>query len=119
GAGSADRLMAGGAFRRIGVAGHPRHDAIGPTLEELRRVAESHGAELLVEDRLQDLAPRADVFDPAAVDLLITLGGDGTLLRGARTVAATHTPVLGVNLGHLGFLTSLALADLTLGLEML
>ena len=111
--------MAGGAFRRIGVAGHPRHDAIGPTLDELRRVVESHGAELLVEDRLQDLAPRADVFDPAAVDLLITLGGDGTLLRGARTVAATHTPVLGVNLGHLGFLTSLALADLTLGLEML
>jgi NAD+ kinase len=111
--------MAGGAFRRIAVAGHPRHDAIGPTLDELCRTADAHGAELFVEDRLQSLAPGVDTFDPGDVDLLITLGGDGTLLRGARMVAATHTPVLGINLGHLGFLTSVALADLTLGLAAL
>lgn len=111
--------MAGGAFRRIAVAGHPRHDAIGPTLDELRRTADANGAELFVEDRIQHLAPGVDTFDPADVDLLITLGGDGTLLRGARMVAATHTPVLGINLGHLGFLTSVALADLTLGLDAL
>ncbi|MGH7447777.1 MAG: NAD(+)/NADH kinase, partial [Longimicrobiales bacterium] len=76
-------------------------------------------AELFVEDRLQELAPDCPVFDPGDVDLLITLGGDGTMLRGARMVAANHTPVLGINLGHLGFLTSVALADLSLGLEAL
>lgn len=111
--------MTAGGFRRIGVAGHPRHDAIRPTLDELRRAAEAHGAELLVEERLQELAPDARVFEPDSVDLLITLGGDGTLLRGARLVAASHTPVLGINLGHLGFLTSVALADLSLGLQAL
>jgi NAD+ kinase len=109
--------MAGGAFRRIAVAGHPRHDAIRPVLDELRRAADAHGAELLVEEALLELWPDARGFDPADVDLLITLGGDGTLLRGARGVAAAHTPVLGVNLGHLGFLTSLAVSDLPLGLE--
>jgi NAD+ kinase len=111
--------MTGGGFRRIGVAGHPRHDSIRPTLDELRRTAEKHGAELFIEDRLQELAPGTPIFTPGAIDLLITLGGDGTLLRGARLVAPWHTPVLGINLGHLGFLTSMSLGDLTLGLDAL
>jgi len=106
-------------FRRIGVAGHPRHDEIRPTLNQLQRAAEAHGAELLVEDRLSDLLPGAAIFNPEDLDLLITLGGDGTLLRGARMVAARHIPILGVNLGHLGFLTSVALPDLAEALSAL
>ncbi len=51
------------------------------------------------------------------IDLLLVLGGDGTLLHGALLVADRGIPILGVNLGHLGFLTSCAPADAQVALE--
>ena len=50
--------------------------------------------------------------------LVIVLGGDGTLLSAARAFAATRTPILSVNLGSLGFLTEIPLADLYATLEL-
>ncbi|MBC7342193.1 MAG: NAD(+)/NADH kinase [Clostridia bacterium] len=52
-------------------------------------------------------------------EVLIILGGDGTLLNGARSAAPFGTPVLGINLGGLGFLTELEPSDLYHGLELL
>jgi NAD+ kinase len=51
------------------------------------------------------------------IDLLLVLGGDGTLLHGASLVADRSIPILGVNLGHLGFLTSCAPEDAQVALE--
>jgi NAD+ kinase len=48
----------------------------------------------------------------ADADMLIVLGGDGTLIRAAQAIAPHRTPVLGVNTGHLGFLTELENAEL-------
>ena len=53
------------------------------------------------------------------LDVMIVLGGDGTFLRAARLTAGTGVPILGVNLGHLGFLTELEIGELEEGLQLL
>ena len=53
-----------------------------------------------------------DADDGKTLDLLVSLGGDGTLLRAVDTTLGTPTPVMGVNLGHLGYLTEVEPAGL-------
>lgn len=53
------------------------------------------------------------------LDVLITLGGDGTILRAARKIYKYNIPILGVNIGHLGFLASVELAELEEAIEKL
>lgn len=59
--------------------------------------------------------PRAQLTDK--IDYMIVLGGDGTILRAARKIAASSTPIIGVNFGHLGFLTEIDVPDLLPALE--
>jgi NAD+ kinase len=101
-------------LRRLGVLGRDDVD-LGGMLDRLTRAAAGTGMELLLEDALQPRFPAVlPAFAPHRdpVDGILTLGGDGTLLRGARLAAEVGVPVLGVNLGHLGFLTSVAAGDL-------
>jgi NAD+ kinase len=59
--------------------------------------------------------PRAEM--PSVADLMIVLGGDGTMLGTARLVAAKGIPLLGVNLGGLGFITEVYMDDIFTALE--
>lgn len=65
--------------------------------------------------------PRRSAEDEAAAagypDLVVTVGGDGTLLRGVRVAAPQDIPVLGVNSGRVGFLTEVPAGEITAALE--
>jgi NAD+ kinase len=92
---------------KVGVVGNPRYGDLKSVLEYVGRQAPERGMTLYAEERL---APfwTGELASLAAVELdaLLTFGGDGTLLRGARLLGGRETPILGINFGRLGFLTS-------------
>ncbi len=104
-------------LERVVVLTHGRSDRIGPAIERLRRVADEGGVELLVppdEAEKHHLAAAGDVSD---AQLAIVLGGDGTMLRALTRLLGTGVPVLGVNFGRVGFLSSMGRDDLETGLR--
>ena len=97
---------------RLGVVGHRGYAGLG---EALRLVASlgpelgfdvAYERELWTDDDGEDTLDGRELTDASEIDALLTLGGDGTLLRGARFLAGRQAPILGVNFGRLGFLTS-------------
>lgn len=92
---------------RLGVVGHRGYDDLPPLIETLRTLAPALGISLALEPELAEMASDLPVMDdPGSVDALLTLGGDGTLLRAARLLAGRQIPIFGVNVGRLGFLTA-------------
>lgn len=95
---------------RLGVLAHPEHPSLPEVLPKLRRLTEDLEIEVRYAPDLSGLegTERGPWLDEVAceIDCLLTLGGDGTLLRGARLAGPRNVPVVGLNLGHLGFLTT-------------
>lgn len=107
--GEASRADPGKPLRRIGVLGRSAHRDLPDCVQRLVRFAGDHDLDVCFEKHLLAHAPegaRSLDFDDEAVDFLIAFGGDGTLLRAGRMAAGQEIPVLGINIGHLGFLTA-------------
>lgn len=94
---------------RIGVVGNPSHGRLEDALVRLVARASELGVELVPDARIsaamEGQRPGLEELWPE-VDCLLTLGGDGTLLQAAREAGPAGVPILGCNLGRLGFLTA-------------
>src|ERR1051326_4301653 len=91
----------------VGVVGNPRYKDLRGLLARLVAVAPQHGFHLSGESKLAELWPKpVPDLDGQHLEMLLTFGGDGTLLRGARITAKQDVPILGVNIGRVGFLAT-------------
>lgn len=106
---------------RLGVIGNRDYPDLAGVLQRLLAMAASSGVELHLEANLRAVATghSAPEAAPGEVDALLTLGGDGTLLRGARFLDGREIPILGVNLGRLGFLSACGPENLETALRRL
>ena len=101
---------------RAAVVTHGKPGQIGAGIARLQAVAAEHGVELLFppdEAEKQGIAASPDL---AAADIAVVLGGDGTVLRALTRFLGTGVPVVGVNFGRVGFLSSMGRRDLEAGL---
>ena len=116
-AGSATPSAERGRVRRVALVTHGRVGQVKDGVERLVALATADGVELLVTE---DEAGRHGIpahGDPDDAELVVVLGGDGTMLRALRTFLGTGVPVLGVNFGRVGFLSSLEPEELEDGLR--
>jgi NAD+ kinase len=105
---------------RLGVVANPRYGDLPSVLNRLDRLATNHGFTLHSEESIRSLWSRdIPALDEGDLGALVTLGGDGTLLRGSRLLEGWEIPILGVNVGRLGFLTTVRLGELEEALEAL
>jgi len=92
---------------RVRVMTHGRPVETHAALIQLARIAVEHGVELALDfEETAKHGAGGPIKGDADVRLCVTLGGDGTILRALRTYARRDVPVLGVNFGQVGFLSS-------------
>ena len=107
-----------GTFKKIGLVGRSRQRGLTGVLRMLLELLEARSLEVLLEDTLGHVVPnhQCRLASLEAIgqeaDLVIVVGGDGSLLSAARTLSKYETPVIGVNRGRLGFLTDITPDDI-------
>lgn len=110
-------------IKRVGLIGNSEKVSCAEAVTRAARLIR-HAHRRILSDPVTARLAHLDVatFENAAslasqVDLLLVFGGDGTMLRTAREIAGSQTPVLGINIGGLGFLTAVSSADLAGALQ--
>jgi NAD+ kinase len=108
-------------IRNVGLIAKPRSEQAARIVPELVTWLTGHGAAAWLDEECAAYAGRAATLNRKQVadrsELLVVLGGDGTLLSTARASIGRDTPVFAVNLGGLGFLTAITVEELYPQLE--
>lgn len=109
-------------IRSVGIFARPHREKIGARIPDLLRWLREHGLEVFCDRFAAEFAgEHAPGLSPdelmRRIDIVIVLGGDGTLLTAAHAASEHDVPVLPVNFGNLGFLTTVVLEELYPTLE--
>jgi NAD+ kinase len=105
-----------GTVNSVGLVLHPKRDSQAAISAIVEWASARNATVLGLPDEIGRIACSAVAVDAAALveqaDILVSLGGDGTMLRAMRLIIGRPTPVLGVNLGRLGFLAEIDVDEL-------
>ncbi len=109
-------------IRTIGIVIKPQPPRATAILRQISRWLRRRGIEVCFDPQTAALMPRrTEALDRATLasrcDAIVVIGGDGTLLAVAREMGASRTPILGVNMGSLGFLTEVPLDEMRASLD--
>jgi NAD+ kinase len=108
-------------MKRIGVIVNTKRPRAPEVLSELRQLAQQHGFVLYAETSEMARALDAELIPVGEfggkVDVALALGGDGTVLYTSRALHGADVPIMGINLGSLGFLTSVGDTEMPAALE--
>ncbi|MBN2382862.1 NAD(+)/NADH kinase [bacterium] len=109
-------------YEKIGIIAKPRGESVEKIVSEVCTWLIDRGKQIIVDHDTAKLVCKpisikfkADI--PSEVDLILVLGGDGTLISVARLIGESCIPIVAVNLGHLGFLTEVTIQEMYRVLE--
>jgi NAD+ kinase len=103
-------------YRTVGIVAKPHADNLPEILPQVVNILHDNGCRILIDDKSSHLAPKGGELAPRGdlvkkSEMVIVLGGDGTLLSLAKYLNEGEKPVLGINMGSLGFLTEVAVTE--------
>lgn len=91
-------------LKRVAIVYHPKLPEAAADLQEISAFLKRNGVEKVITGAVTDDGLKVNI-GKQQLDLVIALGGDGTMLRAGHLCAINHIPLLGINRGHFGFLT--------------
>lgn len=110
-------------FNTIGVITKPQAESVRQTLQSLFEFLKNKNCQVILDDQIPDTlndcsftkASRKEIGQQC--DLVIVVGGDGTILNAVRSLSHAHVPLLGINVGRLGFLADISPDELESSLD--